>query len=76
MRLRSLLYVLAAVLSVSSLAFWGKKAPFPDPAVDVAASSETGKQMAVLAGGCFWGMEGVFERVKGVTNVVSGFAGG
>ena len=37
-----------------------------------AAPSET----AVLAGGCFWGMEGVFEHVKGVTNVVSGYAGG
>jgi peptide-methionine (S)-S-oxide reductase len=33
-------------------------------------------QTAVLAGGCFWGMEAVFEHVKGVTNVVSGFAGG
>ena len=31
---------------------------------------------AVLAGGCFWGMESVFEHVKGVQNVVSGFAGG
>jgi peptide-methionine (S)-S-oxide reductase len=31
---------------------------------------------AVLAGGCFWGMEGLFEHVKGVTNVVSGYAGG
>jgi peptide-methionine (S)-S-oxide reductase len=31
---------------------------------------------AVLAGGCFWGMEAVFEHVKGVQNVVSGFAGG
>ena len=33
-------------------------------------------ETAVLAGGCFWGMESVFEHVKGVTNVVSGFAGG
>jgi len=33
-------------------------------------------QTAVLAGGCFWGMESVFEHVKGVTDVVSGFAGG
>jgi peptide-methionine (S)-S-oxide reductase len=33
-------------------------------------------ETAVLAGGCFWGMEGVFEHVKGVTNVVSGYAGG
>lgn len=37
-----------------------------------AARSET----AVLAGGCFWGMEAVFEHVAGVTNVVSGYAGG
>jgi peptide-methionine (S)-S-oxide reductase len=33
-------------------------------------------QTAVLAGGCFWGMEAVFEHVKGVRNVVSGYAGG
>ena len=39
-----------------------------------AASPRT--ETAVLAGGCFWGMEAVFEHVKGVTNVVSGFAGG
>jgi peptide-methionine (S)-S-oxide reductase len=32
--------------------------------------------MAVLAGGCFWGIEAVFERVKGVTSVTSGYAGG
>ena len=37
-----------------------------------AAQSDT----AVLAGGCFWGMEAVFEHLKGVTNVVSGYAGG
>ena len=39
-----------------------------------AASSRT--QTAVLAGGCFWGMESVFEHVKGVKDVVSGYAGG
>ena len=33
-------------------------------------------QTAVLAGGCFWGMEAVFESLRGVTNVVSGFSGG
>ena len=49
--------------------------PFPDPAVDV-TSPAAGPQTAVLAGGCFWGVEGVFERLKGVSDVVSGFAGG
>ncbi len=33
-------------------------------------------QTAVFAGGCFWGVEGVFERIKGVTSVRSGYAGG
>ncbi len=45
---------------------------FAVPPAAVAGTSET----AVLAGGCFWGVEGVFERLKGVSNVVSGFAGG
>ena len=40
------------------------------------ASPQPHLQTAVLAGGCFWGMEAVFEHVKGVTDVVSGFAGG
>jgi peptide-methionine (S)-S-oxide reductase len=42
----------------------------------VPAQAAPPTQTAVLAGGCFWGMEGVFEHVKGVTNVVSGYAGG
>lgn len=41
-----------------------------------AASPAPRTETAVLAGGCFWGMESVFEHVKGVTNVVSGYAGG
>ena len=40
------------------------------------ASAAPKTETAVLAGGCFWGMESVFEHVKGVTNVVSGYAGG
>ena len=43
-------------------------------AAPAAAAPKT--ETAVLAGGCFWGMEWVFEHVKGVTNVVSGYAGG
>jgi peptide-methionine (S)-S-oxide reductase len=49
---------------------------FPDAAVDMPAPNGPGKQSIVLAGGCFWGIEGLFERVKGVTNATSGFAGG
>ncbi|KQN25478.1 methionine sulfoxide reductase A [Sphingomonas sp. Leaf33] len=46
----------------------------PAPTQDV--STGGGMQTAVLAGGCFWGMEAVFQDVKGVRNVVSGYAGG
>jgi peptide-methionine (S)-S-oxide reductase len=49
-------------------------ATFPDPAKDQAPA--TGQQTAVLAGGCFWGVEAVFEQLNGVSDVVSGFAGG
>ena len=40
------------------------------------ASAQPANETAVLAGGCFWGMEAVFEHVKGVRSVVSGYAGG
>lgn len=48
----------------------------PDSNTDILTSSTTGKQTVVLAGGCFWGMEAVFEHLKGVSDVVSGFSGG
>lgn len=46
--------------------------PVVDEVVDAAATTET----AVIAGGCFWGVQGVFQHVTGVTNAVSGYAGG
>jgi peptide-methionine (S)-S-oxide reductase len=52
-----------------------EKANFPNPALDVPAGNGE-KQSAVFAGGCFWGVEGVFDRVRGVSKVVSGFSGG
>jgi peptide-methionine (S)-S-oxide reductase len=48
----------------------------PILALGAAAPVQARTETAVLAGGCFWGMESVFEHVKGVTNVVSGYAGG
>ncbi|HEY0412394.1 MAG TPA: peptide-methionine (S)-S-oxide reductase MsrA [Allosphingosinicella sp.] len=48
--------------------------PPPAPRIDVPAAA--GLQTAVFAGGCFWGIEGVFEHVKGVRRAVSGYAGG
>ena len=46
----------------------------PPPALDIPAA--TGPQTAVLSGGCFWGVQGVFEHVKGVERVLAGYAGG
>jgi peptide-methionine (S)-S-oxide reductase len=46
----------------------------PPPSVDVQNAS--GIQTAVLAGGCFWGVQGVFQHTKGVLNAVSGYSGG
>lgn len=48
----------------------------PDPSVDAPLANAKGQQTAVLAGGCFWGIEAVFEHVKGVTDVTSGYSGG
>jgi peptide-methionine (S)-S-oxide reductase len=50
-------------------------ASIPAPVVDETAPPR-GKEVAVLAGGCFWGVQGVFQRVEGVSNAVSGYAGG
>jgi peptide-methionine (S)-S-oxide reductase len=47
----------------------------PAPAVDAAGSTAT-SETAVIAGGCFWGIQGVYQHLKGVTNAVSGYAGG
>jgi peptide-methionine (S)-S-oxide reductase len=48
----------------------------PDPALDAPLATAKGERTAVLAGGCFWGVEAVFEHVKGVIDVKSGYSGG
>jgi peptide-methionine (S)-S-oxide reductase len=46
-----------------------------DPPVDISETRSKGEQTIVLAGGCFWGVEAVFEKLTGVSNVVSGYSG-
>jgi peptide-methionine (S)-S-oxide reductase len=62
------------VTAIHSTASAERAVPIPAPARDVVAATQP--HVAVFAGGCFWGMEAVFERVKGVTNVTAGYAGG
>jgi peptide-methionine (S)-S-oxide reductase len=51
-------------------------ATIPAPAIDAAAPADAAPQTIVLAGGCFWGVQAVFQHTKGVTAAVSGYAGG
>src|ERR1019366_6624474 len=65
------------ILSVAAIAFSGLAMAainFPEPPKAAAPAPANAK--IVLAGGCFWGMQGVYEHVKGVTNTVVGYAGG
>ena len=48
----------------------------PAPALDTPAANQAGRETAVFAGGCFWGVQGVFQHTQGVLNAVSGYAGG
>jgi len=50
--------------------------PLPNAVVDTPLATAKGTDTAVLAGGCFWGVQAVFEHVKGVTRVISGYSGG
>jgi peptide-methionine (S)-S-oxide reductase len=52
------------------------KTPVPAPAHDAPLAQTAGKQTAVFAGGCFWGTQSVFERVKGVLATTAGYSGG
>src|SRR5260370_2250917 len=52
------------------------KNPFPAPAVDAPLATTHSQQTAVFAGGCFWGVQAVFQHLKRVSSVTSGYAGG
>ena len=54
----------------------GASAAVPTPVVDEAKATAPAKQTAVVAGGCFWGIQAVFQHVKGVVSATSGYSGG
>jgi peptide-methionine (S)-S-oxide reductase len=71
--------VLLAVVAVAGVFFGAKaagKAPVPPATADDQLAPQHGKETAVFAGGCFWGTQSVFERVKGVIDTTAGYSGG
>lgn len=80
MRLRSAATaVLALTVSLLTLACQSQSpehAPIPAPAADLPLATSPGRASVVFAGGCFWGTQAVFERVKGVIATAAGYSGG
>ena len=71
----SLVFVIAMIVAL--LACTAQASPKVPPAkVDAALATKPGEQKAVFAGGCFWGTQAVFERVKGVVKTTVGYSGG
>jgi peptide-methionine (S)-S-oxide reductase len=73
--------LIGSLLAVGAgLAIWQASAqegrPIPPPALDAQAGDGAATEVAIVAGGCFWGVQGVFQHVEGVSNAVSGYAGG
>ncbi|TMM48294.1 peptide-methionine (S)-S-oxide reductase MsrA [Qipengyuania marisflavi] len=78
MQLRAPLFALALAVTAMGCqqpAFASEK-PVSAPAASRVAKEGAGLKTAIFAGGCFWGVEGVFSHVKGVTSAVSGYHGG
>jgi peptide-methionine (S)-S-oxide reductase len=74
--IRSLLPIHGAILLFAFSAFAAPKAPIPPAKADAPLANAPGKETAVFAGGCFWGTQAVFERLKGVVQTTVGYAGG
>lgn len=68
--------MLALIVPVLPAGAEGQLAGLPDPLQDEALAKNSGQQSAVFAGGCFWGVQAVFQHVNGVISATSGYAGG
>jgi peptide-methionine (S)-S-oxide reductase len=67
-----LLVVLGAVVACNA----GERNVIPPPTTDAALATASSQQSVVIAGGCFWGIQAVFQHVKGVISATSGYSGG
>jgi peptide-methionine (S)-S-oxide reductase len=68
--------MLVTVFAVAIACRAGSGTAVPAPAVDQSKAAAPAKQTAVIAGGCFWGIQAVFQHVKGVISATSGYSGG
>jgi peptide-methionine (S)-S-oxide reductase len=68
--------IVVAISAVQGSKSAAREGAFPNPAVDDPLSATKGHDSVVFAGGCFWGVQAVFEHVKGVVSAMSGYAGG
>lgn len=69
-------HIAAGFLLATSTALAASRAPIPPSSTDVPLAAHSGKETAVFAGGCFWGIQSVFQRVKGVLSTTAGYSGG
>ena len=75
-RISILLLIVTLFAVVSCNAADNAITAFPNPAVNALIATSKGEQTAVVAGGCFWGIQAVFQHVKGVIKATSGYSGG
>jgi peptide-methionine (S)-S-oxide reductase len=74
--------VLLVILVLAGMVAWNRAAAaadrsvLPNPTVDAPLSEKAAEQTAVISGGCFWGIQAVFQHVKGVKSATSGYSGG
>ena len=79
---RRIALLLVALVMIAAAVTWkwtsaaGVSVVLPDPAVDAPLAAKSDQQTAVVAGGCFWGVQAVFQHVKGVKQAASGYSGG
>jgi peptide-methionine (S)-S-oxide reductase len=76
MALSAVLRPLAAGILLAASTFAAPTSPIPPPTTDAPLAAKPGKATAVFAGGCFWGVQSVFQRVKGVRSTTAGYSGG
>src|SRR6201991_3848790 len=72
----ALRHVAAGFLLAAATAFAASNPPIPPSTTDVPLPTQPGKEPAVFAVGCFWGVQSVFQRVKGVLSTTAGYSGG